>query len=122
MVDIDLKQIHDISFWVNPIIGSLINLLAIYLVKTQTVKELRHYSQTLLQNCFIDLFANIIVFTTKMQVHISDTMLYFMIDGFLENVQQPWNMLFYILLLFAIHYNIISMAIPFYCRYRVFCK
>ena len=62
---IDIKFLHYYNVTIATVIGFIANLVTIYVVKTQTSKELRHYSQTLLQNCTVDLFVNVFIFMTK---------------------------------------------------------
>ena len=46
-------------------IGIFSNIAAIYIVRKRTSIVMRQYSQTLLQNCVIDLFCNIVILVTK---------------------------------------------------------
>ena len=60
-----IKNIHYYNETVSSIVGILSNTFAIYLVKKRTDKNMRQYSQTLIQNCFVDLLCNIVILITK---------------------------------------------------------
>jgi Co/Zn/Cd efflux system component len=60
-----LLTIHFINDIVSSVIGISANLLAIYVVRKRTAKEMRQYSQSLMQNCTFDLLMNIVVLITK---------------------------------------------------------
>jgi hypothetical protein len=122
MFEIDLIQLHNYNYVVSSIMGMTGNFLAIYLVKTQTAKGLRHYSQTLLQNCTIDLITNLIIFLARVQFKNYNGLMVMMLAGFFENLANPWSNLLHQLWYFSSIYSNLAMSIPFYCRYRVFCK
>jgi hypothetical protein len=61
----DLKLLHYYNDTFGTLIGCLVNLLAIFIIRTQTSKELKYYSQALLQNCFIYFIVCIIILITK---------------------------------------------------------
>ena len=60
-----LISFHYYNDTISSIIGIFSNILAIYIVKKRTSIVMRQYSQTLLQNCAIDLFCNIAILITK---------------------------------------------------------
>lgn len=120
--DINFKEVHYYSCYISSIFGIFVNLFTIYLVKTQTSRGLRYYSVCLVQNCTVDLVCNVIILITKVQIVVSDGYMIWILEGYLENVSYPYNILFYMMFASFLTYSIVAMTIPFYIRYRVFCK
>lgn len=64
-MQLDIVTLHHYNDIISTTVGALANILAIYIVRSRTRRELRQYSETLTQNLFIDLLFNAAVFISK---------------------------------------------------------
>lgn len=61
----NLKDIHDYMDTISLVISYIVNIVLIYLVFTQTPKELKPCSRILFQCCAGDLFYTSVILVTK---------------------------------------------------------
>jgi Co/Zn/Cd efflux system component len=61
----DIKTLHYYNIIVSTVIGFVVNVFAMYLIKTRTAKQMKPYGEVLFHNCIFNLQLNLCLFVTK---------------------------------------------------------
>ncbi|KAE9553639.1 hypothetical protein FO519_003140 [Halicephalobus sp. NKZ332] len=113
---VDLKKIGELNEYVCSLLGIFLNMLLCYLILFKTTSRLQIYKRVLLQNCFLDIFYNVINSVTHCQADFKEGNFFVLLNGPLRHLPMPWAAYSIALWVFALFFCVTGVPIQFLFR------
>jgi hypothetical protein len=117
-----VRRLHRLNSLSCTILGTVLNLLLIWLIQKRTVKEMRVYSRILLQTCIADLVFLAVNELTQPIFIIDGAEAIGLLNGPLGRASTPWNFAGFTLWLFNFYFSIFGICVQFIYRYLTLCR
>ncbi|KAI1706127.1 serpentine type 7TM GPCR chemoreceptor srd domain-containing protein [Ditylenchus destructor] len=119
---LDIGKVHEVNCWLCAILGIFFNSLLIWMIVYRSVAEIRPYSRILLQTCVIDIYTVVTMIVVQPVFLIVSGWNLLCENGPARYLPLQYNVILYLLWLFAYYFSIISNALQFFYRYLVLCR
>lgn len=111
-----------ITLYTADFIALFANTLVIYLVTTETVKELRDYTNVLVLNCIVDYSCTCIALFCRPHLEITNGLWVHVLGPPASFFPKKLHYVFVGSYSFTLAFGIVSIPIQFYYRYALLCR